>query len=291
MVLAGCATSQDGARYPPACNGDGPALWGAFDIRTPTAAGMNGPETDPRRSWSTVVAIHGDPSFAVAPVVGNATVTPVGNGTERLAIVEFPPGQDYVDFTVLAEGVDCVRFGGGAWRFSPAREGATVEVGKGALVKAAGFWENGTLFYTNMHEVDDGPRDGNTDESWPRAGWYEYGGDDALPVYVYDKDRSEAPPAWTAGNEVPDEDPFTGFVVPGRYFTTIPGFNEALKGLSTSTTVAVRIPPELAYTRPGNEEHPLYGDALVFLIHVEAVADLPCAPSDGEVAGAACFRK
>jgi FKBP-type peptidyl-prolyl cis-trans isomerase 2 len=66
------------------------------------------------------------------------------------------------------------------------------------------------------------------------------------------------------------------------YFTTITGFNEALKGLSTRTSRVVHVAAEDAYTLPGNEGHPLYGDDIVFLIQVEAVDDLPCGSTVSE---------
>lgn len=59
------------------------------------------------------------------------------------------------------------------------------------------------------------------------------------------------------------------------YYTTIEGFNEALKGLSTTTARIVHVPPEKAYTRPGLENHPLYGDELVFYILLQ-VKSQPC---------------
>ena len=63
------------------------------------------------------------------------------------------------------------------------------------------------------------------------------------------------------------------------YFTTIKGFNEALKGLSTNAARVVHIPPQDAYTIAGNEDHPLYGDALIFYIRVLEVHDVPCPPN------------
>lgn len=293
LVIAGCLDQPAPSGYPPACSKDGPLIWGAFDGRTPTGWTPQGdPETDPRQPWKTVVALRGDPTFRLTPEWGNATLDWSGNGVEHLAIVSLEAPVEPVGLTVTAEGVDCVRFAAADWEpFAPAREGALAEVGKGALVYTAGFFENGTLFYTNMPEIHDGPEDG--DQVWPRIDWYSWGGDAPLQVYVYDQDRSEIPPHWGDAGELPVDDP--AGASPTRYFTTIRGFNEALKGLSTSTLTAVRIAPEDAYTRPGNEQHPLYGEPLVFLIRVAAVAEQPC-PAQGFSPAAldappGCFRK
>jgi hypothetical protein len=40
--------------------------------------------------------------------------------------------------------------------------------------------------------------------------------------------------------------------------------------------IVTRIAPEDAYTQPGREDHPLYGDAIVFLIELADVVDAPC---------------
>jgi hypothetical protein len=149
------------------------------------------------------------------------------------------------------------------------REGAVAQSGKGAHVWYAGFFENGTLFGTNIATVDE--------SDWPRIGWYAGGDHEPIPVYVYDQDRSERPPHW--GNPLAGT-PAAGSPVDSAaglgYYTTIPGFNDALKGLSNATTRVVRVAPEDAYTRPGNEGHPLYGHALVFLIRVDTVVSNPC---------------
>jgi hypothetical protein len=139
----------------------------------------------------------------------------------------------------------------------------TAEAGKGTHVLTAGFWPNGTLFYTNIAHLHQ--------SAWPRAGWYAWEGSDPLPVYG--SDRAEQPAWW--------KDPQAGTpaegTVPGLgYFTTIPGFNEALQGLSTGGTTVAVVPPDMAYTRAGYEDHPLYGDTLVFVIRALDVVDLPC---------------
>ncbi|HET6398862.1 MAG TPA: hypothetical protein VFH47_04850 [Candidatus Thermoplasmatota archaeon] len=142
---------------------------------------------------------------------------------------------------------------------------AAASPGQGVHVLTAGFWPNGTLFYTNVDALHS--------SSWPRAGWYAWSGGDPLAVYVYGEQPSERPAWWT--------DPQAGTPVAGTipglgYGVTIRGFNEALKGLSTATTTVAVVAPEDAYTREGNEAHRLYGDTLVFVIRVVDVVALPC---------------
>ena len=176
-----------------------------------------------------------------------------------------------LELGVTVDGTHCGRPVAGRFALAPPRAGAHVQESKGALVRAAGFWENGTLFYTNMPEVDQASFEG---KPWPRAGWYRFAGDSPLQVHVYGEDEEEIPPHWGHSSIFPFDDPLAPS--PTRYATTIPGFNEALKGLSTTTMWAGRIAPEDAYTRPGFEGHRLYGQALVFLVRIEAVADHPC---------------
>jgi hypothetical protein len=288
LLIPGCVdTPAEGDL----CYTDGPLMWGALDGRYPS--GFGDTETDLRQPWMTVMAMEGDPSFGVMPDVGNATIEWLpSNGTQRLAILSQPPPAAAVKLTVTVDGEDCRRFPAPAWYPAPAREGQLAEVGKGVLVHTAGFLEDGTLFYTNLDWVN---RTTHGDTPWPRVDWYQFTSPDPLPVYVYGKDRSEIPPHWSAGQQVPSDLPVaTAAMLPGRYFTTIPGFNEALKGLSTATVHVVRIAPEDAYTRAGYEEHPLYGEALVFLIQLEAIADHPCplwVRDWNTVPNDACFRR
>jgi FKBP-type peptidyl-prolyl cis-trans isomerase 2 len=157
-------------------------------------------------------------------------------------------------------------------------EAESAQPGQGAHVWYAGFWENGTLFDTNLEDLDLG-------SGWPKAGWYEGGHWEPIPVYVYDQDRSEQPAHWKS--------PFSGTPAAGSpadeqagagYFTTIKGFNEAVKGLPVGTRQIFHIAPEDAYTQAGREDHLLYGDALVFLVEVEDVVDAPC-PTPPAVGG------
>jgi hypothetical protein len=258
-MLAGCLASD----------GDGcvePAM-----LHTPWVEGVYA-QTDVEQPWDTVVLRVGDGS-------GTPTVEPAGQVDEaafgdghftRLR-VEPTPSASQLELAYVLDDCDGRRAGTLKWPLMDPKEGRAAMPGQGVHVMTAGFWENGTLFYTNIEELDD--------SSWPRAAWYAWDGATPLPVYVYDEDRAEQPAAW--------KDPFGATPLAGAtglgYFTTIPGFNEALKGLSTTTTRVVRLSPEEAYTRDGNEEHPLYGDALVFYIKALRVVDLPCPPAMGGV--------
>lgn len=158
-------------------------------------------------------------------------------------------------------------------------EGDLAQVGQGVRVLTAGFWENGTLFYTNIEGIDA--------SDVPRAGWYAWGGADPLNVYVYDQDRAERPAHWgRPTSQIPPQGaPIDDVVLQAAsieasvgigYSTTIRGFNEALKGLSTTTSRVVHIAAEDAYTQPGNEDHVLYGDDVIFILFAMDVVATPC---------------
>lgn len=236
--------------------------------------------TDPHQPWDTVVLLRqAEASVAARPAGWTAAserLSPAGDANFSLLRVDPGKGVGQLDLQYRLEDCDELVSGTVAWDLAPPEPGASAQPGQGTHVYTAGFWENGTLFYTNIEAVDH--------STWPRAGWYAWEGGEPLPVYVYDDDRSEQPAVWMdpqAGT------PLAGTVPGVGYFTTIPGFNEALKGLSTSTVRVVRMSPEEAYTRPGNEEHPLYGHALVFYIKVIDVVDLPCPMGVGQVCGVA----
>lgn len=276
---AGCMGSDSDASR---CGDTALDSWTAYDTTWPGDQGApQAPETDPRQPWETVVAVRGglQPSF----VGDGGSVLVLGDGSDRLAVLSTPvPPEGFAMQWEGDDGVACPALPAYTWDLAAPAEGELVEVGSGALVRTAGFWENGTLFYTNIAQIDDG--------DWPRAGWYGFASGEPLQVYVYDKERDEIPPQWgDADGGLPIAAPAGS---PTEYFPTIPGFNEALKGLSTTTTIVAHLSPEEAYTRPGNEQHPLYGDALVFLIHVEAAADRPCpAAAQGSASGEFCFRE
>jgi hypothetical protein len=261
-MVSGCA----GLDGPDACDPGAPAgVW------TPWTDGRY-LETDPRTTWDTVVLSDGGDSGvpSLAPPGGGAVwserLSPEG-AAGNFSALRVRPGGGPLGLDLPYSYEDCTGSQEGAihWDLARPAPGDAAQPGQGALVHTAGFWENGTLFYTNIASIDK--------DDWPRAGWYAWEGGDPLPVYVYGRDRSEQPPHW--------KDPAAGTPVAGKvpglgYYTTIPGFNEALKGLSTQTARVVWLAPEEAYTRPGAEEHPLYGHALVFYIKVVGVVDLPC---------------
>jgi len=226
-------------------------LWDAPTGSTFTA----GLETDP--AWATQTTVHeGIGQNGTPGALVHHRFEPTGGSYKALDRTEIT----WPDAEGCAGGVELRWLG----LFEKPQEGEQAQAGQGAHVLTAGFWENGTLFFTNMVTVDQAPL--------PRAGWYEWGGAEPLPVYVYDQDSSERPALWnpTGGT------PLQGIAPLPAYSTTIPGFNEALKGLSTTTTRVVHVAPEDAYTRPGYEDHPLYGDAVVFLIKLVEVSDAPC---------------
>lgn len=135
----------------------------------------------------------------------------------------------------------------------PIEPDATAEPGKGVLVRTVGVWRNGTSFYTNHGGFHD-----RTD--LPRSYLGNYSGNDPLKVYVYND----------TGDEMPERYDESG------YATTIPGFNEALEGLPTVGARFTAFAPAEGYTQDGNEDHPLYGDALAFYIEAIEVRTVPC---------------
>ncbi|HUR24435.1 MAG TPA: hypothetical protein VM327_00280 [Candidatus Thermoplasmatota archaeon] len=265
------------------------------DLRTPWVDGSY-LRTDPSGTWDTLMLQtgHGDrlearafpddwsvemESLSAAPRAEDPAETAVASdpngGTKALAarggdgfsVLRVSPGsgKGRLDLAYAYDHCDGPHTGTITWDLAKPVEGERAMPGKGVHVYTAGFLEDGTLFYTNIKAIDH--------DDWPRTEWYAWEGDKPLPVYVYEQDRAEEPAVW--------KDPQSGTpadgTVPGLgYYTTIPGFNDALKGLSTNTVRVVRMEPEEGYTRAGNEDHPLYGEALVFYIKVEDVVPVPC---------------
>lgn len=281
-TLAGCL-----APLPPGADCPEPATF-----VTPMVDGAY-MRTAPGHPWQTVVLSSADSSQTTTHMAWSAApgwtvqaefLSPPGGPSFQVATVQpgDAAGNATLSFEVLARERPCPHERGSlVWDLMAPKAGDAAAPGQGVHVMTAGFLTNGTLFYTNIPEVDG-------DARWPRPAWYAWDGDAPLPVYVYDQDRNEQPDEWKApSSQVPPTgtplDPDLaqgGAAADGAtglgYFTTIKGFNAGLKGLPTTTVAVVRMDPEDAYTRPGNEDHPLYGEALVFLIRVLDVVDAPC---------------
>lgn len=141
--------------------------------------------------------------------------------------------------------------------------------GVGAQVLTVGFWDNGTVFYTNMKEVRDNAR-----LHWVTLDEDARDDENMVPIKMFVGGKR--------GEPVPEPYNSTGYV------NLIEGFDERVRtgngGMRGGETLVARIPPEKAYTRPGNEEHRLYGEALNFVIRVVSVdvlqdnRVLPCPP-------------
>lgn len=127
------------------------------------------------------------------------------------------------------------------------------EGGKGVLVRTVGWWTNGSSFYTNMERY-------HADPGTPGGYLDPYNGSDPLPVYVYNESASEMPDRYNESG----------------YVTTIEGFNAALHGLPTAGGRVTHMPAEQGYTKDGYEQHPLYGDDLIFYIEATEVTTEPC---------------
>lgn len=281
VPLAGCTASveEDGcAIVPPVVYGD----WGSDHghLEGPWEEGV---------PWQTVIAVA--PGNATAPLYWDPAfadniTTAWADESRRLQVVTVTladAGDDYaLSLFIRADApAGCEDpIVASVYSYGHAQDVETASPGTGVHVWYAGFWTNGTLFDTNLETVHD--------SDWPRAAWYDAAVGAPLPVYVYDQARTERPAYWGPLRDAP---PVTDTPVDDTwdanvadidstfglgYYTTIEGFNEALKGLSTGTTKVVVIPPEKAYTRPGNEAHVLYGDAIVFWIWAEEVVTLPC---------------
>lgn len=136
--------------------------------------------------------------------------------------------------------------------------------GLGALVRTVGFFENSSVFYTNMKEVRDNPglRTVALEPDAPPPTDADF---EPLKVYV----------GGTRGQPPPEPYNQSG------YSPVIEGFDARLRGMREGETLVARLAPEQAYTRAGNEDHVLYGDALAFLIQVVRVDDLGAPPDCG----------
>jgi hypothetical protein len=140
------------------------------------------------------------------------------------------------------------------------------------------WYANGTLIETNEKTVSD-----QKGLKWSRLGNES---PDYTPLKVYVGGKRGTPP--------PEPYNSTGCDKPPCYHPVIAGFDRRLQdagdgsGMVQGETLAVRVPKELAYTIPGKEDHPLYGQDLTFLIRIVSVdvltartCSLPVCPPTG----------
>ncbi len=175
-------------------------------------------------------------------------------GQARLWIVEarLDPSETQVGYII--EAFDEDRWVGSMNEAFGVRHSDSVQVlpGDHVMTRTVGVWANGTSFYTNIAELLQDP-------AFPAGGHINrtqaLAGTDPLPVYVYDEDRSEQP----AGSK------------DTCHFTTIPGYNALLRGQHEGGTNVAWMAPEDGYTRPGNEDHLLYGVPLLFMNTVVSI--------------------
>lgn len=141
--------------------------------------------------------------------------------------------------------------------------------GLGAQLYYVLWWDNGTLASTNDPSLRNRTEVGAAvlDEESPT--------DVPLKVYV-GGERGTPPP-----------EPYNGT----GYHAVIPGFDARLRdagdgsGMVAGETLAVRIQKEDAYTVEGNEDHPLFGVDLNFLIRIVTVDELVARTCDLPVCG------
>lgn len=135
------------------------------------------------------------------------------------------------------------------WTVTDVGAGTPVVPGDHVQTVTVGVWLNGTSFYSNAAGA-------LKDPGFPHGpGWTTPQDDTApLPAYVYDADASEQP----AGS------------MDTCHYAMIAGYNGLMKTQAEGSTNVALLRPEAAYTAEGREEHPLYGDSLVFLNTVVA---------------------
>jgi hypothetical protein len=305
LALLACAAALAG------CSAAGPQADGCPQHGHATVVSGDPASTaDPRQPSDALYVVTGLDAALPARVTANATDgtgMDYGSGapvpvertefnssvpSQRLERLRLQPGD-------LARGLDvtwriayavpagCDGAGGGLVHNLGAHpeEGKVLTPGHGAHVWYAGFWENGTLFETNLEAFDH--------SAWPKADWYQSVPYEPLPVYVYGQDRSEEPAYWKplpspAPTGTPVDGPVgTAAAAPGLgYYSTIRGFNDGLKGLSTTSTRVIWMDAKDAYPE-GTPNNPLAGDNLVFLVRLADVVDQPC-PSPPVVGETPC---
>jgi hypothetical protein len=175
--------------------------------------------------------------------------------------IDEPPEDGTVTVTVETEGVETAKQGFCGLdrieeeqiRLAEPEDATQAEGGKGAIVHTVGWYTDGQPFYHTMDRYED-------TQGIPTRPDLGSSDGEPLKVYVYNESSDEMPERYNDSG----------------YNTTIPGFNEALKGLATVGGEITYLEPEEAYTREGSEDHPLYGEDLVFYIEVVEVRTVPC---------------
>lgn len=135
------------------------------------------------------------------------------------------------------------------WNVTSSGPATAVVPGDHVQTITVGVWLDGTAFYSNAAGALQDPEFPHT-EGWTTP----QDATEPLPIYVYDADADEQPAR--------SQDTC--------HFTTISGYNGLLKTQAEGSTNVALLRPEAAYTREGAEDHPLYGDSLVFMNTVVA---------------------
>lgn len=112
-----------------------------------------------------------------------------------------------------------------------------VDPGDDVTLRTVGTFSNGSIFYENVVGLDDAAAaDGGVSE------------EDALRAHLYDHSPQEQPPA----SRTRCYRPLLNLV------------NDALKEAAIGATVVTYLHPAEAFTRPGLEDHPLYGEPVIY---------------------------
>jgi hypothetical protein len=228
-------------------------------------------ETDPTQEWESLVLIDRMKESESTPAP-NVTRSDGGPIEVRSLSPSARPGFLSVEIPGGAI-VDSVRLTGSmttcngqvTWQkqLHAPIDARTAEPGKGAMLWVAAFFADGELFWTNMAPL--------AKSNWPKLTGYHQRSSNAWPVYVYSSSPDERPLWWAVAND--------GGAAQFEYDTAPYGVNEALKGLSASTSrvFSVAAPHGLGTAQGFPEAE---GRSQVFWIKVAAVQDAPCPYSD-----------
>jgi uncharacterized membrane protein len=119
----------------------------------------------------------------------------------------------------------------------------TIDIGDKGQVNYIGTLMNGIIFDTSYYEIATNPN------------------------YLKDQEFQIRPSYSPLKIVVGGSDPDTT----DDYGRMIDGFWEGVVGMKENETRVIRIPPEKAYTYPGNEAHHLYGETLIFEITLVSI--------------------